>query len=143
MDECELEHTISKTSNNLTLKLKFNSRRFFCHDLILFQAQFVDALVWNFCLEKSFDAGRPADDSVGVSSILLEMVVVSSYGAVPVSKAEAPAEAARSSTNALKIAGAVMAGLMAAVLLAAVATSSQVLWEATHSVLRLPLGFNS
>ncbi len=56
--------------------------------------------------------------------LLLEMV--SSYGAVPVRNAEAPAEAARSSSMALKMAGAVMAGLMAAALVAAVVTNSQV-----------------
>jgi hypothetical protein len=58
---------------------------------------------------------------------LREMVVVSSYGAVPVSTAEAPAEATRSSTTALKIASAVMAGLMVAVLVVAVSTNAQVI----------------
>jgi hypothetical protein len=68
--------------------------------------------------------GWADNHSLRVSSLLLEMV--SSYGAVPVRNAEAPAEAARSSSMALKIAGAVMAGLMAAALVAAVATNSQV-----------------
>ncbi len=62
--------------------------------------------------------------------------MVSSYGAVPVRNAEAPAEAARSSSMALKIAGAVMAGLMAAALVAAVVTNSQVfVWTRPKCVL--------
>ena len=73
-----------------------------------------------------FEPGRPLPTIHLVSSLLLKMVVVSSYGAVPVSAAEAHAEAAHSSTTALKIASAVMAGLMVAVLVVAVSTNAQV-----------------